>query len=80
MAGQGREGAGEVSAAAEQAAQDAPEELMRGCGPVPTPQVSMTSNAPIDAHIRACTGCTPHTPCLLRVLDACPVRVPRPVG
>eukprot|EP00966_Prymnesium_polylepis_P280553 6482141-Prymnesium_polylepis.1 len=32
------------SEAAEQAAQDAPGERMRGCGPVPSPQVSMTSS------------------------------------
>eukprot|EP00966_Prymnesium_polylepis_P009989 230529-Prymnesium_polylepis.1 len=39
MAGKGREDAGEVPAAAGcPAAQTAPGERMRGCGPVPSPQ------------------------------------------
>eukprot|EP00966_Prymnesium_polylepis_P229033 5300373-Prymnesium_polylepis.1 len=37
MAGQGREDVGEVSAAAEQAAPNAPGERMRGCASVPSP-------------------------------------------
>ena len=51
MAGQGREDAGEVPAAAGcPAAQNAPGERMRGCGPVPSPQVSMTSTAHAHVH------------------------------
>eukprot|EP00966_Prymnesium_polylepis_P254186 5874377-Prymnesium_polylepis.1 len=60
MAGQGREDTGEVSAAAEQAAPNAPGEHMWGCGPVPSPQVSMTSTS----HRRTYTRSTspPATP------------------
>ena len=49
-----------VSAAADQAAQNAPGERMWGCGPVPSPQVSMTSTAhrrTYTQHIHP----TPHT-------------------
>eukprot|EP00966_Prymnesium_polylepis_P195121 4523250-Prymnesium_polylepis.1 len=70
MAGQGREDVGEVPAAAEQAAQHAPGEHMRGCGSVPSPQVSKHGQHRTPTHNRTYTQHihpTPHT----SACDAC---------